>query len=102
MTSEATRAGIALDDAQRMKLLRGAWLRIDAPSGTTVTVTPGSAMAPDADVTWGTAQTYTVGTSRKVDFLVQGPFIALKVSSVGGDIWRMRSMDLDVQPTGIY
>jgi hypothetical protein len=102
MTTEATRTGIALDDGQQVKYLRSIWPRIDAPSGTVVEIAAGSAMVPDADPTWDDWQDFTVGTDEKVDTDTAGRYLAFKVRTVGGDIWRCRSMDLDVELMGMY
>lgn len=102
MTTEATRTGIALDDGQQVKFCRGIWPRIDAPAGTVVEIAAGAAMVPDSDPTWDDWQDFTVGTSEKVDTDAAGRYLAVKLRTVGGDAWRLRSMDLDIEPMGMY
>lgn len=102
MTTEATRTGIALDDGQQVKFCRGIWPRIDAPAGTVVEIAAGAAMVPDSDPTWDDWQDFTVGTSEKVDTDTAGRYLAFKLRTVGGDTWRVRSMDLDIEPMGMY
>jgi hypothetical protein len=53
------------------------------------------------NITWQGVQTYTHGTSRKVDVNRSGRFMALRISTTG-DVWRMRSFDVDAQPQGLW
>lgn len=101
LTAEAVRTGIALDDGQRVKLVRGAWPRVSAAAGTQLQFTFGYAMVPNATPTWGTPRTFTVGTSYKVDDLVAGRFPAFKIGSTADALWRIRSTDLDVVFRGL-
>jgi hypothetical protein len=57
-------------------------------------------MKPDDSPTWATAQTYTVGTSVKIDSFASGRYLALRLSSVGGGVWRLRGLELDVVMQG--
>ena len=101
LTAEAVRTGIALDDGQAVKLVRGAWPRVSATAGTQLQFTFGHAMVPNATPTWGTPRTFTVGTSYKVDDLVSGRFPAFKIGSTADALWRIRSTDLDVVLQGL-
>lgn len=102
LTATAERTGIALDDGQVVKLMRRVWPRIDADAGAEILVTMGASMAPDVAPTWGTERTFTAGTDFKVDDLVSGRFLALRVRTTDDVAWRTRSMDIDVQPQGVY
>lgn len=102
MTAEAIRTGIALDDAQVVKLWRGLWPRIDADAGTQILITLGASMTPDVAPTWGTERTFTVGTDRKIDDLVSGVFGAHRIRSTADALWRTRSADLDVAAMGRF
>jgi len=46
--------------------------------------------------------TYTVGTSRKVDVNIAGRYIALRMRSTSGGVWRLRALEADVVPQGNY
>lgn len=100
--SVAERIGLHLGAPDRVKLLRGAWLRMDAPAGTVVQVQFGASMTPDVEPTWAAAVDFTVGTSVKVDTLVSGRYLAYRISSTGGPPWRIRGMELDVVTMGVY
>jgi hypothetical protein len=102
MTTEVIRTGIALDDGQQVKYVRGVWPRIEAEAGTVVEIAAGAAMVPDAEPTWDDWQDFVVGTDEKVDTDAAGRYLAVKLRTVGGTTWRMRSMDLDIEPMGTY
>lgn len=100
ITAFAERIGMHLDTPDTIKLFRGVWLRIDAPSGTVVKVEMGASMTPDVSPTWLSPVDFTVGTDTKVDGLISGRFLALRLSSVGGGVWRLRGLEMDVVPSG--
>ena len=100
LTGSLERTGLWLDDAQLMKLLSGLQARIDAPSGSVVTVTFGAAMVPDSAPVWGSPMTFTVGTDFEVKGFAQGRYLAMRLSCSAP--WRLRALDLDVTGTGRY
>lgn len=102
MTAEATRIGIALDDAMAVKLLTEVWPIFDAAAGTEIEITAGAAMAPNVDPTWDTPQTFTVGTDAKVNTLKAGRYLALRYRTTAGNAWRTRSARMNVKPMGSY
>lgn len=96
------RAGLAFGAPDRVKLLRGIVPRIDAPTGTALTITVGGANdAEQAPIIQGTF-TYTVGSSYRADLFASGRFLYVKVSSTSVQEWRLKSMDFDVEPMGAY
>lgn len=100
ITSTVTKAGIHADAPDKVKLLSRVWPRIDAQAGVTVSVEVGSSMDAETEPDWQTAQTFTVGTSEKVDCFTSGRYLALRFTSTGQ--WRMRSCDLEVQVRGSF
>ena len=101
MSSLLEREYLSLGDAQRVKFIRTVWPRLEASVGQTFSIQVGTSMSVDEAITWQGAQTYTVGSSRKVDVNRAGRFMALRISTVG-DVWRLRSLDVDVQPQGLW
>lgn len=101
MTSQLERQYISLGDDQRVKFIRTVWPKLEATQSQTFSIQVGTAMAVGSPITWQTAQTFTYGTSRKVDVNRAGRYLALRVSTTG-DPWRMRSLDVDVQPQGLW
>ena len=101
ITSLLEREYLSLGDAQRVKYIRSVWPRIEATTGQVFNVQVGTSMSVDEPITWQGVQTYTHGTSRKVDVNRSGRFMALRISTTG-DVWRMRSFDVDAQPQGLW
>jgi hypothetical protein len=102
ITAYAERTGMYMDDAQTVKMVRGVWPRIDAIPGTTLTIEVGASMTPDVAPTYSAAQTFTVGTSAKIDTFATGRYLALKLSSTAAAKWRLRGLDFDVVTRGTY
>lgn len=100
--SSLERTAITLDDAYTNKLIRSVYPRIDAPTGTVVSVQVGGAMSPTEAPSYGAAVDFTVGTDNKIDAFAIGRFLALKLASSDLSPWRLRSVELDVVPTGAY
>lgn len=102
ITALAERTGMHLGEPDRVKLLRGVWPRIDGPAGAQVSIQFGASMSPDVPPTWQPAATYTVGSSIKVDGFASGRYLALRLGSTGGVVWRLRGLELDVVPGGRF
>ena len=94
------RSGLTFGDAYTNKLLRAVYPRVDAPSGTVLTVQVGAAMVPDQAPTWSDPVQITVGSDQKADCFALGRYLAFRVSA--SRPWRMRSLDLDVESSGAY
>lgn len=101
-TSFVERSGLHFGDPDKVKLLRSITPRIDAPTGTELTITVGSSNdAEQAPAIAGTT-TYTVGTSRKADLFACGRFLSIRIASSSGAPWRLRSLSADVVPMGDF
>ena len=100
ITGRLERTGMYFDDAAAVKLVRSIRPRIDAPSGAMVTVQVGAAMAPDAGPIWSKPVTFVAGKDFKADAFAQGRYLAIRLSC--SRPWRIRSLDLDIVPTGSY
>lgn len=97
---EVIRSGLTFDAPERRKLVRGIRPRFYS-AGNAVTITVGGQEDLHGDITWGDAQTFTIGTSYKTDHLVEGRYIAFKLSSAT-DFWRLESLDFDIEMLGEY
>ena len=100
MPSKLERIGLSFDDAAAVKLFRGLWPRIDAPNGTVVNISIGAAMTPDSLPVYSNPAPFTVGQDVKTDAFAQGRYLALRIESDG--FYRVRSLNLDIVPTGTY
>lgn len=101
-TSQLERTGISLGDGEGVKFLRGVWPRFDGPNGQSIDITVGVSMSPDEGFTYGSTSTYTLGSSRKIDTNVAGRYMAVRMRSTSGSVWRLRGLDLDIVPMGMY
>lgn len=96
------RTGLHFDAPERMKLCRGVRPKIDSSAGAVIKIQVGTQMVPDGTVTWASAQDYTVGTSIETHSIVTGRFLAVKLYTTGNTWWRLRSLQMDIQPMGMY
>jgi hypothetical protein len=94
--------GIHLDMPERVKLLSGIYLTVDAIDGTQIQVQAGAAMLPNQYPTWKAPKVFTKGTSQKIDCFASGRYLAYRVGGVGVAGWRIRSGLLDVTKQGLY
>lgn len=94
------RIGLTMDDPYTNKLIRAVYPRIDAPTGTEVTIQVGGAMNADEVPTWSDPVSFLVGQQIKADSFASGRFLALRISAEAP--WRIRSFDLDIVPQGVY
>lgn len=101
-TAKVERTGMSFGDPNRVKLVRAVYPRIDGASGQTVYVQVGATMDPEAAYTWATAVPYTIGSTRKAPVFVSGRLIGLRVYSSSSYAWRVASVDLDIEPRGMY
>lgn len=94
-TAKLERTGLVFDDAEYIKKIYKIEPSIEAPSGTQITIKIGNAAAPEATVTWGTGQTFTVGTDYKVDFNNDanvGRFMGIQLTTTGDVSWRCHKL----------
>lgn len=96
------RTGLTFDDPDRVKLLRSMVPRIDGVTGQTIYLQAGGAMDAEATYTWSAPVAYTIGTTREATVMATGRFLAFRVYSATNYNWRIRSMDVDVRPMGLY
>lgn len=97
-----SRVGLSFGDPDTVKLLKGAVLRVDATAGTVLTVEGAYANDVEGPYSYTTPVTYTVGTSRRADFLCSGRFVGIRVTSAAGNAWRIKSVGYDVTTMGAY
>jgi hypothetical protein len=98
----AERTGIHLDTPSNVKTLRAILPRIDGVAGASLQIQVGSSMTPDSDPIWQAPQTYTIGSSYKVDTFATGRYFAVRFISTGFPGWRMKSFDIDYVDAGYF
>ncbi len=101
-TATFSRVGLSFGDPDTRKLHRGVTLRVDADAGTSLTVEGASSDDIEGPYSYASGVTYTVGTSRKADFMVSGRFVGYRVTSTGAGQWRIKSVGNDIKPQGNF
>lgn len=84
-----------------MKIVRGIRPRVTGDTGNTIIIKVGSQNDPYETPTY-TSMTHTVGDTIANDCLVTGRYIAIRVESGTAAIWRLDSLDVDVQQAGAW
>ena len=100
ITATFSRVGLAFGDPDVVKLLRGVVLRVDAPAGTILSVQGAYSNDIEGPYTYTSAVTYTVGTTRRADFMCSGRFVGIKVTSAAAGAWRIKSVGYDIVAMG--
>lgn len=100
ISSMVERRGLHLDKPDTVKVLTRLWPKFDAAAGAEITIEVGSSMNAEDDPDWQAAQTYTVGTTDKIDAITAGRYLALRFSST--DAWRTKTCDLEVVESGRF
>lgn len=101
-TAKVERVGMALGAPDRVKVLRAIFPRIDGATGQTVYVQAGGAMDVEGPYAWSDPVPYVIGSTYRADTFASGRFLAWRIYSTGSFIWRIRSIDIDAAPMGIY
>lgn len=101
-TSTLQKTDIIMDgDIQSLKRITRIRPRIEATNGTQISIRVGYQNTIGASVTWGTAQTFTVGTDYKVDFseASNGRLLAVEFETTGNVAWKLHGYDIDWKVT---
>ncbi len=94
------RRGLTFDMPEYRKIVTEIRPRIVGNRGDTVLVNVGVQENVDSDPVYGTAQTYTIGTTKKLDFLVDAPVHSIRFDSGTAYQWRLDSYDVILNVTG--
>lgn len=100
IAAQVTRLGLDFGDAQRRKSIGRVWLRLRGYDGQVLTVRVGSQETADGPVTWGAPGDWVVGQTDHIDGFLQGRFMAVEISSTGGQSWALGSVEFDIRPAG--
>lgn len=102
ISASIERSGMTLDDSYSVKTIRSIRPQIDAMNGTEITIQVGASMYPDSAPTWQTAQTFTVGSSIKIDSFATGRYLSVRFTNADYPLWRMKSFVVDYVNAGAY
>lgn len=96
------RRGLSFGRPDRRKLVRGIRPHVQGVNGETVTLYVGAASDPYAEPTYGDAMTYTIGSDSPCDCLVDGRFIAIKMTGGTAFQFRVDSYEIDYELSGSF
>jgi hypothetical protein len=110
MTAYLERTGIVIPnkdvnvppDITTRKLFRRVWPRITGTPGAIVKVAVGSQAYPAASPVYAAEKDYVIGTTKYLDFLVNGPLLALKYRSDSDIDWQLHGYTMDIQTLGKF
>ena len=105
MSSRIERTGLALIGPEKIDLysrkhIRAIYPHIEGQNGSVVKCYAGWQDSIDATVTWSTAKEYTIGSSYKVDFNIDGRLIAVAFESTTDLDWRLTGYEIDMEVSG--
>lgn len=96
-TATLQRTGITFGDLSKIKEIKEIRPVISSTGTPAITVKVGNSDAPEGTVTWGTGQTFTVGTDYKLNFdndENSGRLLAYEFSSTGDVDWKLHGFDI--------
>lgn len=102
MPVKLERTGISLGEPDRFKLLKSLRPIFEGADGSTVTITFGAANEPNTEPTWGTPQSFVIGTDYQADSFAAGRYLALRIESDTRINWRLKRLALEVEMQGRY
>lgn len=102
VTATLERKYLDMGQPSKVKLVKAIYPRIDGTTGTQISVEVGSSMDTNTTPVYQTAQTYTIGTTYKIDTFASGRYISIRYSSTSAQPWRMKSYDIEADIKGNY
>lgn len=97
-TANVERTGLHFDQPDKIKTCNGLWLRTRGTGDVSVSV--GSEMIAGEGVAWQPAQTYTIGTNKKIGCRASGRYLAYKIESTGSGSWEILGAAFDLRLRG--
>lgn len=102
-TAKIERVGLSVDAPDRVKLLRSIYPRVDGTTtGGTVYIQAAGAMDVEGVYEWSDPVPFVIGSTYKADLFASGRFLGYRIYTTDRTAWRVRSIDLDVVPMGVY
>jgi hypothetical protein len=94
------RTELRLTDGGAQVFLRELYPRFRGTGTVDITVGTQSPVADGPD--WGTEQTFTIGTTTKLNMTLSGEFAAIRFESLGSSRWQLPGYEFDVEFVGSY
>lgn len=100
ITSVCERTSILIGEEPRVKFIHALHPRLQGNAGDIVTIRIGAQMAPSDLVTWGPAQDFVIGQSRRVDCNVQGRYAAVRFEGRNLATWSVSGFGIEYSQRG--
>lgn len=100
LTAYLGKYSMPLGDASRVKFLRRIHLKTQAGYGT-LFVRAGSQMEPNDAITWSDEVSVT-DPEQIVNLFTQGRYISVEIRSAGRDVWKVTSLELELELRGYF
>ncbi len=100
--ADITKGTMSYEQPARVKMVKRVYPIIVADPGVEVYVRVGQQMTPEGSTTWNSEQTFTVGTTEKIDVDVQGKFISYQFRSDGLKSWQLVGWNADIELRGYF
>lgn len=94
------RTGLQLGDYSRITHVNAVWPKIEAASGTQISVYVGGQLSPSDSITWRGPYTFTVGTDKKINCRASGRLTAIKFQTSADVSWRLSSYEIEFSDGG--
>jgi hypothetical protein len=99
-TSYIERTGLHFDSPEVIKLVKQVDLNIQKSGAGTIEVMVGSHNSPEEGVTWSPVYTIDPATSSKIDCLVAGKYLAIRIQSSTDVGWKLHGYGMDIKDMG--
>jgi hypothetical protein len=96
------RLGAQLGDGTAHYVVTGIVPRIKGQAGDVLTITLGGQPWFDKPVTWGDPQQYVIGTDSKVDSIVEGKLLSVRIEGTTAAVWQLYRYDVRFAPMGEF
>ena len=82
-------------EAKNVTFVRAIIPYITAPAGKIVYITLGSQMYLTDPVAWGTEREFTVGAKDRLDYMIKGRYISIKLRASCDAVWRVEEIGFE-------
>jgi hypothetical protein len=96
------RLGTMLGDGTGHYVVTGIVPRIEGNPGDVLTVTLGGQPWFDRPIAWGDPQQYVIGTDTKVDSVVEGKLLSVRIEGTTAGVWRLFRYDVKFTQMGEF
>lgn len=82
-------------EAKNVTFVRAVIPFITAPAGKVMHITLGSQMYLTDNISWGTEREFTVGSKDRLDYMIKGRYISIKIRASCDAIWRVEEIGFE-------